>query len=493
MPRRPEVSVRNFRPGSVFRGITWSGVSQAGRQSIQLVVTIVLARLLTPADFGIIAMATAVTGLVAIFGDLGTSAAVIQKADHSPQLLSTIFWLNLGFGVLVMLAVAGIAPLAAMFYSEPRLTAILLVLSTAFPLAGLGILQQSLLERALNFNVLARIELAASVIGGAAAVAFAAAGGGIWSLVLQTVVTPAVTSLLLWLHSEWRPSAPARLAEVRSIAGFSANITGFNVVNYFARNADYILIGRFLGSTELGFYTLAYRILMFPLQNLSTVLIRVTFPVFSQLQDDDSRFRSAYLRTVVAIALVTFPLMAFLFVVAEPLIGRVFGAEWLPSVPLILIFAPIGLVQSVSTTVGSIYMAKARAELLLKWGIGSACVVITSFVIGLRWGIVGVAASYAIASFALAYPGMAIPLRLIQLKVTAAVAVLWRPLACALIMAAAVFAGNAAFYTVVDDWKLLAIDGVIALLSYAGTSLIINRQQLELIRDMWSSAKKQQA
>jgi PST family polysaccharide transporter len=472
------------RVPSAFHGMSWSAVSQAGRQTVQLAVTILVARLLGPGDFGVVAMALALTGSVAILGDFGISAVVIQKPTLSRDFLSTVFWLNVVFGLLAMLVIMGMAPLAAIFFREPGLTAILIVLSISFPITGLGILHKSLLERSMCFDVLARIELASTAIAGFVAVCGAYLGSGIWSLVLQLVITPVAMTVFLWLQATWRPSLVVRIAEFKSIARFSANVTGFNVANYLARNADYVLIGRFLGSQELGYYTLAYRILMFPLQNLSAVIVRVTFPVFSRLQEDDTRFRHTYLRSIAAIAVVTFPLMSFLFVVAEPFVGQLFGEHWLPTVPLLLILAPVGLIQSIGTTCGPIYMAKGRTGLLFKWGLLAAATVILSFIIGLRWGISGVAGCYAIASILLAYPGMTIPLSLIQLRVTDSLRVLWRPFICALIMACCVWVINLPLSSFLADWRLLAADAIAGLLTYFVASLMLNRAQVEVFWEL---------
>lgn len=459
---------------SILHGLGWSATSQIGRQSIQLVVTIVLARLLSPADFGLVAMATVITGFIAIFSDLGTSAAVIQKQQYSSSFLSSVFWLNVGFGLFVMLIIVAIAPVVAAIYREPKITPILLALSSVFPVMGLMSLQRALLEKSMGFNTLANVELTSTAIGGVAAIVVALSEGGIWSLVVQAVITTVSAAVLLWLSSAWRPQLKMSLADIRTIGVFSANLTGFNIFNYFARNADYILIGRFLGSQDLGYYTLAYRILMFPLQNFSAVVGRVMLPYSSKLQADEARFRQIYLKTIRGIALVTFPLMALLFVVAEPFVSVVFGANWLPAVPLLLIFTPIGAVQSVGSPVGIIYIVKGRTGLLLKWGIFSGLIAIASFIIGLQWGILGVAISYAVAVAVLTYPNSAIPYRLIELKVKDSLNVLWRPALCALIMAIVVSVVNEQLSSILSDWKLLMVDILVGLTAYCIVSLKIN-------------------
>lgn len=471
---------------SVLTATRWSAFSQVMRQLSQLAVTVILARLLSPDDFGVIAMATVLTGFVILLSDLGTSAAVIQRAEHPAGFLSAVFWVNIAFGVLAMLAVIALSPVVAAFYHEERLVPVLIVLSLSFPLAGLVALQRALLEKSMSFDVLARIEMLSTAIGAVTGVAVAFAGGGIWALVLQTVSTVAAMAIALWANSSWRPGFGASLAEIRSIAGFSGYLTGFNVVNYFARNADYVLIGWLLGSEQLGYYTMAYRILMFPLQNLSAVITRVTLPAFSRIQADDSRFRRGYLASIGVIAVVSFPVMAGVFSVARPLVEAAFGDRWLPMVPILMIFAPVGLVQSIVATAGSIYIAKNQTASMFKWGVFAGVVVVTSFIVGLQWGVLGVAACYGIASLALAYPGMAIPLRLIGLKVKDSLAVLWPPLVSASLMAVLVLAITKPASTLLSPWPLLLMDVAIGAGVYFLLNLAINGEQLRVLRGFFT-------
>jgi PST family polysaccharide transporter len=471
---------------SVFRATQWSAFSQVTRQVSQLVVTVILARLLSPDDFGIIAMASVVTGFVILLSDLGTSAAVIQRAEHSPAFLSSVFWVNLVFGLIIMVVVAAASPLIASFYHQPRLVTVLVVLSISFPLTALIALQRALLERSMSFDILARIEMLATAIGGTIGVAVALAGGGIWALVFQSVSTPAVMAVALWTKSEWRPSFEASLTEIRSIWRLSGYLTGFNVVNYFARNADYILIGWLLGTRELGYYSMAYRILMFPLQNFSAVITRVTLPAFSRIQEDDLRFRRGYLASIGAIALLSFPVMAGVFSVAGPFIDAAFGKQWLPMVPILMIFAPVGLVQSIVATSGAIYVAKNQTAVMFKWGLFVAVVVVASFVVGLSWGAVGVAACYGIASQALAYPGMAIPLRLIGLKVKDSIGVLWAPFLSAFLMALLVLAISKPASSVLSGWPLLILDVAVGATAYFVLNFLINGDQLRMFQGLFT-------
>ena len=341
-------------------GIRWSAVSYIGRQIVQFFSLAVFARLLTPSQFGLVGMALVVVNFILIFKDLGTSSAIIQRRELSQNLLSSIYWFNVLFGLITSIITFIVAPFIAQFYNEPQITPILRVLSLVFVISGLSILHQTLLQRDQKFNRLAIIELSATGFGAITGIVAALNNAGAWSLVIQALTYSSSTTVLLWIFNYWKPRMKLRWIDVKSISNYSLNLTGFNITNYFARNLDNILIGRYLGSQQLGYYTLAYQIMITPVQVVSNIVNRVMFPAYSQIQDDIPRFQRIYIRTAGAIALISFPLMLGIMVVNQPLISTIFGSTWMPVSIIILILAPVGMAQSIGTTVGVIYQAKGR-------------------------------------------------------------------------------------------------------------------------------------
>jgi PST family polysaccharide transporter len=412
----------------------WSTISQTVRQMLLLIVTLVLTHLLPPSAFGIITMATTVSGFAMLLKDLGTGPAIIQRRTLSAEFLSSMFWLNVGIGIVLTCTLILLAPLLALLFNEPALREIISTLAFIFVFIGAGSVHQALLERQLAFKRLAICEIIGVILGATVGIGAALSGVGVWSLVYQQLSIFLSTTALLWMVQQWLPQFVLRWSEIRTVSSFSLNIVGFNVFNYFARNADYLLIGRYLGATELGFYSLAYRMMLYPLQNITGALGRVIFPAFAQLQDDNARLRNAYLRVVSTIALITVPLMLGLLVCSEPLVAALFGPAWSIVALLLTILAPVGMIQSIVATVGAIYQAKGRSDLLLKWGVVMSIIVILSFLIGLPWGIVGVASAYAVASFLLILPNLWMPFRLIELPLSALWGALWRPLVAGLLM-----------------------------------------------------------
>ena len=478
-------AMTELRP-RVVSGIKWLAVSQVGRQAAQLIITVILARLLSASDFGLLAMAMVVIGFINIFKDLGTSAAVIRQKDLSDSLLSSVFWVNVGFGAIAMLALFLMAPIAGLFYQEPEVISVLRVLSTTFFISGFGILHQSLLERSLSFDVLAKLEFASVVFGAIVGLILALLNKGVWSLVFQSLSSVSLVTVLLWLASSWRPRRKLDWREVKTVSRFGMNLAGFNIFNYFTRNADYLLIGRYLGSQELGYYTLAYRVLLFPVQAISAVIGRVLYPVLSSAQDDRVRFSNIYLKLVRSIAFVTFPLMLGLFAVANPFVRSFFGNVWLPVVPLIVIFTPVGLIQSIATTVGLIYQAMGKTDLLFRWGAASGFLTMIAFTIGVSWGIAGVAISYAIASIILAYPGFSIPFKIVDLRISQMLREVFLPLLNSGLMLAVLLLFRNIFFPISMAVEVeLLIAGVIGAGFYGLSSWMTNRGQ---IRELWDLA-----
>lgn len=477
--RKEEVS--NLKRKAI-EGAKWTTVSRAVHQGIQFLVTLILARMLTPSDFGLISMTVVVTGFITLFNDLGTSAAVIREQTPSNEFLSSIFWMNIVFGAVTMLLIIVGAPLVSRFYNEPRITRILQVLSVTFLFSGLGTVQQALLDQKMAFGKSVKFELVAMFMGGGVGISAAASGYGVWSLVFQAIAANCVGTILLWISTSWRPHWVFRWGVVKEIWNFSANLVGFNVFNYFSRNFDYFLIGVFLGARDLGFYTLAYRIMLYPLSNISSVAGRVLFPTYSKMQNDDVAFRRIYLKTAGAIAFVTFPMMAGLIVLAAPFVSVIFGYQWAPVGTLILVLAPVGMIQSLGTTVGAIYQAKGRTDWMFRWGIGATVLNIIAFLVGLHWGIMGVGIAYVFATLALCYPNFSIPFRLIGMKVVDLwITVRWS-LAASVLMALTILVFQ---HTIVEgvsaQWELAGLF-ILGCLVYALFSWIINRHQLSEIR-----------
>ena len=469
----------NLRTKTI-RGIGWSATSQIARLSMQVVITAILARLLTPSDFGLIAMVAVFSAFVGIFSDFGLSSALIQRKEINNELLSSVFWIGVLLGVLLTLSFAICAPLIAAFYSEPQLIPIIVVLSTTFFIGSLGNTQIALLTKNMNFKALAIISVCAVAVSGTVAVLLAFSGYGVWSLVWNAIVAACVTVPLSWMYSRWVPRVFLALQQVRQVISFGANLTGFSFVNYFARNLDNLLIGKFLGPSPLGLYNLTYNLLLFPLNNISYVIGNVMFPALSIIQHDKQMVRDVYIIANRYIAVVSFPLMTWMLVAAPQLVPVIFGPKWAGAIVLVQILALTAIGQSIGTNIGWIYLSQGRTDIMLKWGILSTIVVVISFFVGLRWGVVGVAAAYTIATYSLAYPGFVIPFRLIQLKVSDFFVQL-RTIILASLMLWAIMLSVRVYLEKLGGMPqvvILIIVTALGLLSYLGLMYVLDRELL---------------
>lgn len=382
------------------RGVFVTLAGQGTSLALHLAHTVVLARLLAPSDFGLVAMTAAVTGFVAVFVDAGLSAATVQREEVNADQVSALFWLNVGAGLLVAVLCAALAPALVWFYGEPRLLEVTLVLSINFVLGGLAVQHTALLKRQMRFTALAAIPLASQLLSTLSAVACAFFGLGYWAIVVGALVGALSTTLLVWGVCRWVPSLPRRGADVSALLRFGGNLTGFNVVNYVVRNLDNLLIGRFVGAEALGLYDRAYQLMLSPLRRVNEPVAAVAVPALSRLQNEPERYRRAYVRVLEKLALATVPALAFAAASAGLIVEILLGEEWRAVTPLFTWLALAGLPQPISNTTGWLFISQGRTHEMLRWGVLSAILTSVAFVAGLPWGALGVAAAYALSGLA---------------------------------------------------------------------------------------------
>ena len=466
------------------RGVFWTGGGQALRQAIQVVASIALARLLTPDDFGLLGMTLVFMGVAQLFADFGIGAAIVQSRQVDRIVLSSCFWANAGAAILVSLLLALASPFAGAFYGDPRVVPLLLVLSCSLVLSGIIVVPRATLLRDMAFAQVAKAQVVGSLAGAVAAVTMAWLGLGVWSLVMQPIVGSAITMLLVMAYAGWLPRLEFSWHRIRDLAGFIAGVLGSDLLNFANRNADNLLVGKFLGSGQLGYYSMAYQLMLYPLSQVSSVIVKVLFPALSRMQDDTHRLRQAYLRSISAIAFITFPMMVGLFAVSRDFVSVVFGEKWLPMLPVLDILCWVGMMQSIGTTLGTIYLSTGRIRTAFLLTLCSTPIFILSFVIGLRWGITGVALGYAIASAALFYVGLRVAFGIVGLTFREFHRALAKPLAASVVMLAVVLPSShlLARATGLPAQGRLGVLVATGAAVYGLVSMLINRKQMaELI------------
>ncbi|WP_192256279.1 lipopolysaccharide biosynthesis protein [Mesorhizobium caraganae] len=369
-------------------------VSQGLKFLMQFCYQILIARLLLPEDFGIVAMAAPLFAFAALFTDFGLTQATVQRAEITQDQLSFIFWINVGLSAAVCLAVTALAPAAGAFFKEPRLVPIILALSATFVVGGLCAQHMALLNRQLLFSKIALVELGSFSVGAATGLLFAWHGSGYWALVYSQIAVSLSTLLLTWILIRWIPSKPVLNSENFKLLNFGANITSFNFLNFFARNFDNILIGRYLGQSPLGIYDRAYKLLLMPLSQITTPIAKVALPSLARTRNDPDTYRRFYFRMLELIILATYPVVIFAIINSELLILTLLGQKWAEVSQVFSVLAFGAIFAPISSSTGWLFISQDRTKEMRNWGALSSTLFVASFVCGLPWGITGVAAFY---------------------------------------------------------------------------------------------------
>jgi O-antigen/teichoic acid export membrane protein len=382
----------------VVSGLAWKGSSQVFLQVSRLAVAVVLARLLAPEQYGLAAMAVVVTTLVLVFSDLALGAALVQRRTLSEEDRSTVFWTATGAGVFfTLLGIAAAGPIAS-FYGQPDVKPLVAVLSLSFLVTSLGTTQSALLTRELSFRSLELRMMAGTVAGAAVGIGSALLGAGAWAIIFQQLAISVVSTTLLWLVSPWRPRLTFSLASLRDLGGFSGAVFGQRLLYYLHANVDKVLVGRVLGPAALGLYGLAYSVVAVPFSRLAVPIAEVLFPAFSRLQDDRRALADSWVRASRLVAAISMPALVGLAAVAPDFVAVVLGEKWRSIAPIVQILAWVGLLQSLQTLNAPLLQALDRTGTLLRYSVFFFCAHLTAFVVGIQFGVVGVAAGYAIST-----------------------------------------------------------------------------------------------
>ena len=414
------------------------GIATLTSQGVQLVLrvvgTAVLARLLMPIDYGLIGMVTAVVNLAEVLKDAGLSMATVQKDRISHEQTRTLFWLNVLISVFLGLCVLVGSPLVALLYRRPELTAVTATLALSFIISGLAVQHQSLLRRHMRFRELAGIQIASQVITLAVSIVLACLGWRYWALVGGVLAQALASTLMTFYFCSWVPGWPRKGTGVRDMLGFGGYLTGFNLVNYFARNADNILIGRLIGVSALGLYAKAYDLFMMPISQIRTPMMNVAMPALSAIQDQPERYHKYYQHLIHIMALLTMPVALYCAVEADLLIVTILGRHWLGAAPLLQIMAIAGMIQPTLGTVGVVLCSLGQAKRYFIMGTVNSLFIVGSFILGLPWGALGVAVSYTIVTYMLLLPTLWFSFRRSPVSVATYFSAVSRPAVASMIM-----------------------------------------------------------
>ena len=388
--------------GSAARGAVWSVVQQWGKRVSALLVFVVLVRLLDPADFGLLAIAAFFVALAAIVQEQGFSAAVVQREDLEDEHLDTAFAFSVTSGLLLFGLVQAVAgPLAALFDDAPGLEPVLRVLSCVFLLSALQSTQAAILRRRLEFRALAVRDLAAQVVGGVAGITAALLGAGVWALVVQQVVAQATAVVTLWASSPWRPGRRLSLRHLGDLWSFGWKVLGTQLLGFTQRRSDDLLIGAFLGTVQLGLYTVAYRVLTLLTELFVNTISSVAAPTFARLQTERERIARAYLSASRMAALLAVPAFVGVSALAPEITRTLFGAQYASVAPVMRVLALVGVVHGITWLASSVMTAMGKPGWNLSLGLVNTVLNVSLFFLAIQlgWGILGVAAVFTVRAY----------------------------------------------------------------------------------------------
>lgn len=379
----------------VRRGALWAVGSRAGSQFIQFLGTVVTARILLPSDYGKAAVVVPIVAFANIFTTLGLGSAVIHARRVTEKLLSTAFWVNFVTGLLLTAVVAALSVPLARLFRIPDLVPLLCLASVLFSV-NVRIVHTALLERTMRFKQIAIGETVSGALGIAATIVTALMGAGAYSLILGPIVTQVVLSVWMWAVVRWTPRARPDRQSVRELWEFSRGLTGFQTLNFWSRNADNLLLARFVSLAELGNYSRSYNLMKLPVTQMNTMMGRVLFPALTRLRDDRPRLGQAWLRSLSTAGAAVAPVTFGMAVAAPAMIEVLFGRRWLGMVTVLELLAVSALPQTLTTTVGGLLRATGATDVLFRLGLLTSSLSLVAMLIGLPWGSVGVAAALAV-------------------------------------------------------------------------------------------------
>jgi PST family polysaccharide transporter len=454
---------------------------------LRLASLMILARLLSPRDFGLVGMVTAFTGVLTLFRDFGLSSAAVQRTTVTDEQISTLFWINMLLGAALALITLAIAPAIAAFYHEPALFAVTAVLAAGFLFNAAGIQHSALLQREMRFTALAVINVVSLTVGIAIAIYGAKVGYGYWALVLMTVTPPIISTLGFWLTTGWIPGVPRERAGIRSMMHFGGSLTLIGLLGYIANNADKVMIGRFWGVDAIGIYGRAYQIVSIPTDNLNSAIGEVAFSALSRLQNQPVHFRSYFLKGFSLVLGLTLPVTIACGLFADDIVSVFLGPRWNEAATMVRLLAPTIAIFAIINPLGWFLFSIGLVARGLKVAPVLAAVMITAYAVALPYGPKAVAFAYSAALTVWVIPhiwlcvhGTVISVRDILLAVS-------RPLASGILAGGLAFGVRLIGGSLVSPLPRLVLESSVLLITFFGVLLFVAGQKslyLDLLRGL---------
>lgn len=379
-------------------GLVWTFAKQFGNQIISFIVSIVLARILLPEEFGLIGMILVFITIGKALTNAGLTQSLIRDKEVDQEDLSTVFFFNLVASILVYFLIFFAAPFIAEFYDQEALVKIIRVLTLTFIISAFGAIQNTRLTKIMDFKTLTVISIPSTIASGILGVGLAYAGFGVWSLVWMRIAASAIATVQLWIYSKWAPSFIFSIEKFKDHFNFGYKLTLSSLLDTIFSNIYIIIIGKYFAASQVGFYTRAQTMQMLPVQNISKALNKVTYPLFAQIQDDNERLKRIYKQIMQMVIFVIAPVLIFAAVLAVPIFRFLLTEKWLPAVPYFQILCVVGILYPLNSYNLNVLKVKGRSDLFLKLEVIKKSLIAVSIVIAFQFGIYGLLYSQAIMS-----------------------------------------------------------------------------------------------
>ncbi|AEX20719.1 lipopolysaccharide biosynthesis protein [Vibrio sp. EJY3] len=460
------------------KGVKWTALQIIARNVLSLGTTAVLARLLSPGDFGLVGMVATLTALLQVFSDMGLSWATIQRKELSNFQVSNLFWINTCVGSVLWLICAFGAQSVADFYNQSELVGITIALGAGFFLSGLSAQPIALLNRSMNYKSVAQVEVCAMLAGATSALLAAIYGVGYWALVIQSLVNQGTRALLSIPISRIQLFAPKRGIGTQDLVSFGGLLAVNGLLIYLARNLDSVLVGKYWGIEELGYYNRAYFLMLLPSMLATGVLTNLMVPSLSALQNDIERFGSAYRRALRMIAFIGCPMALGLALTADEMVQLVYGDKWQAVVPMLIWLSIASVTQPLYNTTGWLFTAAGKAKAYLRLTVTSGLVLVVTFFIALPGGALGIAKGYGLVmGVVIFFPAMWLAHKVAGISLYRSLNSIFPVFICLVCMAVSVKSMDHLMTSIELTWRLkLALKIAIGVFSYALLALIFMRE-----------------
>ena len=473
----------------IIRGGFAKVCSQAANLLLRMGSLMVLGRLLSPKEFGLVGMVTAIVGVLNLFKDFGLSTATIQRTSVTEQQTSTLFWINIMVGAILGLLSLAIAPAVAAFYHEPRLVGVTAVLGAGFLFNAAGVQHSALLQRQMRFTTTAAIDIFSLTISIAVGIGMALKGFGYWSLVGMTVTLPLICTICMWLATGWVPGMPKRRVGIRSMMRFGGTLTLNGLVVYVAYNLEKVLLGRFWGAEAIGIYGRAYQLITIPTENLNSAIGGLAFSALSRVKEDQARFKSYFLKGYSFVVAMTIPITLFCALFAHDMISVVLGQKWMEAVPIFRLLAPTILIFALINPMAWLLFSLGLVGRSLKIALVLAPLVITGYLVGLPYGPKGIALAYSTVMTLWAVPHIAWCVRGTVISLRDIFGAVRRPLVSSVVAASLAFGLQLFFGSLLTPLPRLVLGSAILFGTYAGMLLYVMGEKafyINLVRGLGS-------